>query len=379
VNGTLKWAGYAVTVGLAVCAFVAGFRLFQGSSRFDAAPAQDVANLPLEQAAPEVVRLRPAFRDLAARARTAVAECRGRDARNDIPTVRGKALIWDVEADDVSPAHGRLPADVRAQGADGEVTVFLITRRDRKHTQNYSWGSPVGQKSAIRGYSVNTTLCVIGMPDKQPWGRTVCETPAPFVTTVLAGQTEVEGNWAATVATWVEDCVRGPDWRREQRAKAAEERRRQQQVRRTPPGQEGLVALADQAKPELRRCAAKGAATPPRPLPPRALIWAYEPKARVDSMHGVQHQLPADLRARPTDTDVVVFVPTGSNYVRGLGAGGRLERHDLTVAVVVLPGPRAVGEYTIEGNEYAASLPRNGSHPDNPHKTLARWVIEFMR
>src|SRR5687768_9425398 len=63
---------------------------------------------PLEEAAPEVVALRPHFRDVALKALEAVPLCVNRDVEAEPARPRGSVLIWDVEKQDVSDAHGRL-------------------------------------------------------------------------------------------------------------------------------------------------------------------------------------------------------------------------------------------------------------------------------
>src|SRR5205823_5555096 len=127
--------------------------------------------LSLEEAAPEVVQLREAFRDLAAKAKPVQAQCKERSPTwdPDLAPIRGKAIIWDAAKDDVSEAHGKLPADVRAQDVNEEVTVFLIVKQDLKHMTNYNWDIMHGGGGAgVAGYRIDSTICVIGMPEKKP-------------------------------------------------------------------------------------------------------------------------------------------------------------------------------------------------------------------
>jgi hypothetical protein len=378
MNRNLRWVGPVFGAVFFGCLMYAVFQLGKSASSGLTASGQQPCPLPLEQAAPEAVRLRPEFRALAVRARERVADCDLRDSRNAIPVVRGKALIWDVTRDDVSEAHGRLPADVRAQAAGGDVTVFLITRQERKPTVKYTLNRDGKGTPDVQGYSVDTTLCVIDMPGPRAHGRFLISGDGTgWVVLVRAGQTEVEGNWTASVANWVEGCVRGPQWRAE-----APEREWKRQHPLTPPGQEGYAGLAERAKEELRRCKAKGAVHPHGPLPAKALLWCYQPSARVDVLHGAQRLLPTDRRALPGDREVTVFVVTDTKYVRERrrpGPDGEIDRFDTTVAVVTLPDGRPVGEYTVVGDEWPTSRRRNGSHPDDPQKTFVNWVTNFLQ
>src|SRR5262245_20802910 len=71
----------------------------------------------------EVARHLAAFHALAGRARTVEGTCRSRGTDSEYRVVGGRVLVWDVADDDVSDAHARLPAAMRADNPDGELTV----------------------------------------------------------------------------------------------------------------------------------------------------------------------------------------------------------------------------------------------------------------
>jgi hypothetical protein len=76
----------------------------------------------------------------------------------------------------------------------------------------------------------------------------------------------------------------------------------------------------------------------------------------------------------------VVFILTDWKFVRersGAGPAGAADRFDFTVAVVALPGPRPVGQYTVRGKEYPLTRPRNNFLAFD-RKDLARWAESFL-
>src|SRR5205823_2554913 len=199
--------------------------------------------------------------------------CRERSTDGGEPEARGKALIWDATTNDVSDAHGRLPADVRAPDATGEVTVFLVTQRDRKPVTNYNFDFFSGRSgpAGVRGYRTDSIVCAVGMPGARPLGRyKLYGQDPPFATRVKDGTTEVEGNWEDPMARWVEGCVRGPKWRQKQRETPV------------PPEHEPFDRLAEQARTALPQCEAMGAARKVPPLPAKALIWDSQPKVLIN-------------------------------------------------------------------------------------------------
>jgi hypothetical protein len=172
----------------------------------DGAPDEQV---PLEQSAPEVIEHREAFRALAARARNVADACTKRDAEKQKPAIRGKVLIWDDATDDISAAHPKLAADLRAPDATGEVTVFLITRQQEAATGRHYWRQGNNNDKAIPAYRVDSEICVIAMPQRTPLGRFTVHGAGPtYMVQLEKGQQKVVGNWTTSVQKWVESCPR---------------------------------------------------------------------------------------------------------------------------------------------------------------------------
>jgi hypothetical protein len=336
---------------------------------FGQAPADEETPVPLEEAAPEAVRHREAFRALVARCRFFVAACL--DRTGDYPVVRGKALIWDAATNDLSEAHRLLPADIRAPDPSGPVVVFLITKQDRHAQANYNYdmfsgGGPTG----VRGFRTDTWLSVIAMPGQQPLGRfRVAGNDPPSALRIQPGQTEVDGNWKGPVAYWVESCIRGPKWREKER------------FPKIPAEHEGFAQLAEQASQKLPQCQAKGAAGTFPKVPAKALIWDWQPKVLLNRLNAAQTHLPADRQADPNDREVLVVLVIGSKYIRehfGAPPDKGVDRIDYTVALVVMPSQEAARVFTVRGEEWPEERRRKlGDGPD-PNQTMARWVTRFL-
>jgi hypothetical protein len=335
----------------------------------------DAKPLPLAEAAPEAVRHREGFRRLAAFAKGAETLCRERSADGGEPETRGKALIWDDTTNDVSEAHGRLPADVRAPDATGEVTVFPVTRRDRTPVTDYNFDffSSRSGPAGVRGFRTDSTVCVVGMPGARPLGRyKLSGLSPPFFTHVKEGTTDVDGDWEAPMARWVEGSVRGPQWRQKQRETPL------------PAGHEAFGRLAEQARTVLPQCEARGASRNLPPLPAKALVWESMPKVLINRLSPSHKLLPAERRAEPTDTNVLVVLVIGTGYSRPNGGRGvppekDVDRFDSTVALVVMPGLEPVGVYKVLGDEWPAERRRvKGDGPDT-NQALARWVTDFLK
>src|SRR5438270_78619 len=209
-----------IVFAIAISGFTQFIRVSQVGNPFAAASDEVKPPPTLAEAAPEAVRHREAFGRLAAFGKPAEALCRERSTHGDEPEARGQALIWDETTDDVSEAHGRLPADVRAPDATGEVTVFLVTQRERKPVTNYNFDLFSGRSgpAGVRGFRTDSTVCVVATPGSRPLGRyKVYGGDPPSATRVKDGTTEVDGNWEDPLARWVEGSIRGPKWRQKQR------------------------------------------------------------------------------------------------------------------------------------------------------------------
>jgi hypothetical protein len=371
---------------LAACAFAGGLVVYATSQM--AQVSQTL--VPIEASQPDrppgdaapAAGDREAFRDLVAGARAAEPRCVRLNPSSDIPTVHGRGVIWDLTRDDFSPAHAKLPADVRAQTPDGEVTAFLVTGQDRQYKANYRSGFfGTGRDTGVKACRVDSIVCVIGMPAQEPRGRFFLQGEEPPMSTMIRqGVSEVEGDWAGKLARWVEGCVRGPEYRA-----AEKEKRRRDANPPTPRGLEALALLAEQAKPALPECPARGSAGPVAPLPAKALLWAYHPASTkeytTDRLRApAQALLPTEHKAVPGDTEVVVFFPKEDlrQWYEGPRRENDLGRWDYTVDVVAVPGPRAVGRFHFAGETYRRRKDGKQQPPPDTNAELLAWVTKFL-
>lgn len=293
--------------------------------------------------APEVMKQIDAFRALASYARGVVSPTDRAGFAGRVAPARGPALIWDVASDLPSKAHFYLSAEVRAVDPAGPVTVYLVTRQDRKFHSDYGKGGPFGMPTetmGVKGYRTDSTIAVVALPDRAVLGTFRIEGHSPpFNIFVPAGQTEVDGNWWTPIKDWVEPGVRGPAW--EAKKEAAEFRKNNPP---TPKGLEGLEPLAETAKAALPK--ARQLANAPKKAAGKRIIWEFHGDYRHDRLSPDHAHLPADRQAAVHDDDVTVFIQTACDVKPVDGQQGQLRR-EYTVSVVSLPGPTPVGTYRI--------------------------------
>src|SRR6476661_7973240 len=96
--------GSMFAIGLFIYAFASFAMVSAVIDPVASRPKAEEKALPLEQAAPEIVKLRPALAQLAAKAKEMVPFCPNRDEESEPARPRGKVLVWDVENKDVSEA-----------------------------------------------------------------------------------------------------------------------------------------------------------------------------------------------------------------------------------------------------------------------------------
>jgi hypothetical protein len=321
------------------------------------APAPPREPKSLAEAAPEVAGLRDHFRILATRAKKVIPLCPSRRVENDLPRPRGKVLIWDLTMDDVSEAHGRLPAGLRARDANEPMTVFLITQHVRQELMEYFfdfWHG--GGNTGVRGFRIDLKVSVVDLPSRQPRGSYLVLGKGPPTTIQLKpGQKEVEEDWAGNLGRWVESCVHGPEPRHYKGLQASEAR------------------WADQSRAVLAKCEARGSARLPQGLPKKVLIW----NPQCDTRHRAQNVLASDLHPDATAENVLVAMVMDEQFVRI--PNRPLGRFDFTVALVAFPGAHPIGVYTVKGDEWP--LPRSGQSwiDRDPTAAVGQWVSQICR
>jgi len=322
------------------------------------APVAAPKPLPLAKAAPEVASLRPAFRDLATTARQVVPLCPNRDSEGEPARPRGKILVWDVDENDVSEAHGRLDAELRLQSADEPCTVYLITERDRQFAMDYNYDVfHGGGSSGVKGYRTDLVVCAVDLPSLQPRGRYwINGNGPPQYADAKPGLKEIDEDWAGNLKAWLDTCVRGPE------------------ARYYNPPQQSTPRHADEARAVLDQCEVLGSLPTLANLPGEAIVW----NPQTDRWHPANDS----LWNRPAgDKRLLMVMVLDDEFVADRATG----RFDYRVALVSFPGAQPLGVYGVRGDSWP--LPRQPGEtwgkPDRmdrqPYCALADWANHFCQ
>jgi|GEM_PF-3977375 hypothetical protein len=314
--------------------------------------------LPLAQAAPEVAGLRADFRRLATEALQQVPLCVNHSAEEEPARPRGHALIWDVEKDDVSEAHGRLPAELRLKGADQPCTVYLITERERTYMMDYQYDVFHGGGAAgVKGFRTDLVVCAVDLPSQQPRGRyRINGNGPPMMAEFKQGVKEIDEDWAANLKRWLDVCVKGPE------------------ARYFGPPDQPMCRYADAAREVIDECEMLGSLPTLARLPHHAIIYNLQ----TDRWHPANGYSRA--RGGGSEKDQLMVFPLEDKVV--IDAQRRKGRIDYCVALVAFPGAEPLGVYQVQGETWP--LPSGGKSwaPDDPnarcpHRALGRWVEQL--
>ena len=315
---------------------------------------------PLAEAAPEVIALRPDLRRMAMEALAQVPLCVDRDHDEDPARPRGRVLIWDVEENDVSIAHGCVPAELRVQSIGEPCTVYLITERMRSHTLDYeySYWSGGGGKAGVKGFTVDLVVCAVDLPSGQPRGRYRIEGNGPPTTTFFEdGVKEIEENWAPNLKRWIDVCVKGGET-----VKVSDNER-------------PWYDKADAARRAIADCERMGSLPMLGQFPRDVAIYNLQ----TDSRHPASDFVVG--LAGLNDEELLMIVPLEDKVVTNRKRGtGRI---DTRVALVAFPGAEPLGVYIIQGESWP--LPENTGeswayerNSRNPNHQITRWVHNLI-
>jgi hypothetical protein len=315
---------------------------------------------PLAEAAPEVIALRPDLRRMAMEALAQVPLCVDRDEQEDPARPRGRVLIWDVEENDVSIAHGCLPPELRLQSIGEPCTVYLITERVRTHSLDYeySYWSGGGGQAGVKGFTVDLVVCAVDLPSGQPRGRYRIDGNGPPTMTFFEdGVKEIEENWAPNLKRWIDVCVNGP----------------------APPNvsrnDRPWYDKADAARKAIADCERMGSLPTLGQFPRDVAIYNLQTDHRHPASDFVVGLSSLD------DEELLMIVPLEQKVVtdrkRGFG------RIDTRVALVAFPGAEPLGAYVIKGESWP--LPENTGqswayerNSRNPNHQITRWVHDLI-
>ncbi len=319
---------------------------------------------PLAEAAPEVATLREGMRKLATEALSRVPLCIKRNVTDDTARPRGRVLIWDVENDDVSEAHGRLPAEVRLQSIDDPCTVYLITERERTHVLDYNYDFFHGGGDAgVKGFRTDLVVCAVDLPSRQPRGRYEIQGHGPpNVVELKPGRKEVDENWAGNLKKWINECVVGTE------------------AKYVPSYEQTLYRHADAARKVLGECELLGSLPTLGKFPRKATIYNLQ----TDRLHAA-HSLLRN-RAEAAAESRLLVLPLDQTTV--IDAQNRFGRVNWRVALVAFPNAEPLGVYQVQGEGWPipkrasdtwADEPTTNKDDRDPNRALARWVEDLCK
>jgi hypothetical protein len=322
--------------------------------------SRDPLPKPLAQAAPEALAMRGDLRRLALGALAQVPYCVDRDVEQDPARPRGRVLIWDLDDNDVSLAHGCLPAELRVQSPSEPCTVYLITERHRSHTLNYQlapWSG--GGDAGVKGFHVDLVVCAVDMPSGQARGRYRIEGQGPpAMTTFAKGVKEIDENWAANLKRFIDVCVKGP-----------------KPLQASGPLRE-WYRTTSAARDAVADCERMGSLRDLGNFPRDVALYHLQTDRRhpasdfVVGLAGLQEQ------------NMLVILPLEDKVV--IDAKAHRGRIDTRVALVAMPGAQPLGVYQVQGEPWP--LPQDtredwssARNSRNPNYQITRWVHELRQ
>src|SRR6185503_18156365 len=164
---------------------------------------------------------------------------------------------WDVDKENVSEAHGRLPKELRLQSQEEKCTVYLITERERRPVMNYNFDVfHGGGSTGVQGFRTDLIVCAVDWPSLQPRGKyRINGNGPPQYVTLKPDQREVDEDWAGNVQRWMETCVHGPE------------------ARYYAPYQQPMARHADAARGVIDQCELLGSLPLLGNMHPQAIVW----------------------------------------------------------------------------------------------------------
>jgi hypothetical protein len=347
-------------VAYALLSFSAVTDALRPGSKFNDPPM-----LPLDEAAPEVAAMRGDLRRLAMNALVAVPLCVNRHPEKEPPRPRGRVLIWDVEENAVSQAHGCVPEELRIQSIDEPCTVYLITERQRSHVLDYEYGVFSGGGDAgVRGFRIDLVVCAVDLPSGQPRGRYRIEGQGPPSKTAFEpGVTEIDENWGANLKRWIDRCVSGGE------------------PVAVPQNGQTLYRQADAAREVLGECEQLGSLPLLARFPREVSIYNLQ----TDGWHPANDHV-IGLAGYNTESRLLILPLEETLVIDRREKCGRI---DIRVALVAFPGAEPLGVYQVRGENWplpgsviAGSGGEDWSYERNernPHYELVRWVHGLIK
>jgi hypothetical protein len=354
----------ASALGSLVALGFVGYALFSFASITDAlrpgSKFNDPPTKPLAESAPEVAAIRGDLRRLAMDALAVAPLCVNRHPEKELPRPRGRVLIWDVEENAVSDAHGCLPPELRLQSGDQPCTVYLITERERTHSLDYEFGFLSGGGDAgVKGFRIDLVVCVVDLPSGQPRGRyEIGGAGPPSITELPPGATEIDENWGANLKRWIDRCVSGGE------------------PIRVAAKDQAMYRQADAARDVIDECEQLGSLPLLANFPREVTL--YNPQ--TDAWHLASNHV-VGLASYQAESRLMILPLEEMLTIDRQRRSGRI---DTRLALVSFPGAQPLGVYGVRGEFWP--LPGNGNeswsderNERHPQYELVRWVHALLR
>jgi hypothetical protein len=292
---------------------------------------------------------------------------------------REKVLIWDATTQAPGTANNRLPAALRGQVTDGDLTLAVILARRNAQVRAYGLVPGFGLGKEIAGYQVEMDVGLVDVAEKKVLGRVTLTGDDPPETilrkvrflTVIEDRAEY-GDTDGPLALWLEHRPRT--------------------------GQPDRIGEALRKVPDCRTIGKVA----PRPSG-KVLIW--------DLARGVpssaNQYLPEPLRGTLDDQDLTVAFIAGREHTPrvvnealvkeifemekaekklsnasslAIIGGTKVFREELELCLVTLTKKEALGTAMVEGAILVEPLHKDQWHQPgvvgNSEKEIARWIGE---
>jgi hypothetical protein len=290
---------------------------------------------------------------------------------------RSKMLIWDETKQTPGTANGRLPADLRGQTTDADLTLVVLVNKRNVEVATYELLPGILNGKKIPGYRVETDVCVIDVPEKKALGRMtlIGDDPPPsikrktFALTVTDDSPEY-GDSDGPLARWLEYRPRigKPDLVGEARTRVADCRR----VGKVAKPILGKVLIWDMAKDVPSAGNADLPETVRGTLESRdltlVLLCGRQPVPQVINEALVKEVIEVDKKAKKPSDAIGLLVEQGT----------RVFREKLELAFVSFPDKEALGTATVEGALLVEPSPKSrwgrSSIVGNSDKAVAIWI-----
>ena len=191
------------------------------------------------------------------------------------------------------------------------------------------------------------------------WVERVCEVKRGLPSGTIPVSTDVE---PLADTAW----LKGPGWLKENPHDSL------------PPEQQAWARMAKECSSAIAECRALGPSVPSGKLPKKAVVWMDHSQAFF--LHPAQRSLPKHLQAGPKDTQVLMAMFVGTDYITEPKSKPKTERFDYEIALYTMPGAKPVGLFRIRGETLDYNRDRHAPNAKSADavKEISAWLTRFV-